>query len=104
MTQAASAWRQQQQEQQRRQEEHARQQKLEVLALRKNQVWDEIDVLIEEKQAKPYEQAVQHLKDLRDLTAYQGNMNSFGKRMAEIAHTYANRPALLRRLQAARLV
>jgi hypothetical protein len=60
--------------------------------------------LIEEKQAKPYDQAASLLTDLRELAIYQGDTDRYAKRVADIARTYANRPALLRRLQKAGLL
>lgn len=104
LLEAAALWRQQKKEQERRRTERARQQKLADLALRERQVWAQVDALIEEKQAKPYDQAVTLLTDLRDLAIHQGDTDGFAKRVADIARTYANRPALLRRLQKAGLL
>jgi uncharacterized protein YjiS (DUF1127 family) len=104
LLEAAELWRQQKKEQERRRTERARQQKLADLALRERQVWVEIGSLIEEKQAKPYDQAVTLLTDLRELAIYQGDTDGFAKRVDDIARTYANRPALLRRLQKAGLL
>jgi hypothetical protein len=53
------------------------------------------------KQSKPYDEAVSHLIDLRDLADYQGDRSAFDKRIQEIQQQYSTRPGLLSRMQKA---
>jgi hypothetical protein len=74
------------------------------LAAREPQVWQEIEVLLEEKKASAYDSAVKLLRDLRDLATSRGEAVGFQQRMADIERTYSNRSALLRRLRQSRLI
>jgi hypothetical protein len=51
--------------------------KMESLAAREAQLWQEIVDLLEQKTGSAYEQAVQHLADLRDLAQHQGEQTAF---------------------------
>ena len=82
----------------------ARQRELERFAPKKNMIWDKIERLIEEKKATAYKNAIDHLKDLRDLAEYQGKLKKFSDRLANIKQTYSNRPALIRRMREAKLI
>lgn len=77
--------------------------KMESLAAREAQLWQEIVDLLEQKTASAYEQAVQHLADLRDLAQHQGEQTAFQTRLNKIYRDYHNRSALLRRLHQAKL-
>ena len=81
-----------------------RQKYLKSLKPREAQLWDTIHELIARKQAIPYDQAVQHLIDLRDLAQLEGNTTLFQSRLRQIENDYANRPGLLRRMQEAKLI
>lgn len=78
-------------------------QKMESLAVRETQLWQEIVELLEQKTARTYEQAVQHLADLRDLAQHQGEQATFQIRLNKIYQDYHNRSALIRRLHQAKL-
>ncbi|MDI6791991.1 MAG: hypothetical protein QME81_03870 [bacterium] len=104
LIEAAEIWRQKKKEENRRKADLARQRKLEALAGKERQVWEEIEVLIEEKKAKSYERAVELLTDLRDLAKYQGDLERFRNRLTEIERTYSNRSALLRRMRQSKLI
>ncbi len=81
-----------------------RQKHLKSLKPREAKLWDTIHELIAHKQAIPYDQAVQHLIDLRDLAQLEGNTTLFQSRLRQIENDYANRPGLLRRMQEAKLI
>jgi hypothetical protein len=81
-----------------------RQKYLKSLKPREAKLWDTIHELIARKQAIPYDQAVQHLIDLRDLAQLEGNTTLFQSRLRQIENDYANRPGLLRRMQEAKLI
>lgn len=80
-----------------------RRQYLESLKPQKGKIWETIEDLIACKQAKPYDQAVQSLTDLRDLAELEGESAIFRSRMKQMKADYANRPGLLRRMDAAKL-
>jgi len=74
-------------------------QKLESLPKRKDKIWEQVFVAIALKQSKPYDQAVAHLVDLRDLAEYQGKLAEFQASIKQIQKNYSNRPGLISRLQ-----
>ena len=95
------------QEQRQRQEKlaakQARRKYLETLVSQEATLWDSVFELIAKKQAQPYEQAVAHLVDLRDLAQHQGRPELFQRRLKQIWRDYSNRPGLLRRLEKVKL-
>lgn len=84
--------------------EAAKRRRLEALAPKSENLWQEIYRLIEFKQAKPYDEAVAHLQELRDLAEYQDSLESFLSRIEQIQRQYSNRPGLLTRLRNAQLL
>ena len=85
-------------------ERQARIQKLEVLAKKKDKVWEQVFEAIALKQAKPYDQAVANLIDLRDLAEYQGKLEEFQASINQIQKDYSKRPGLISRLKKAGLL
>lgn len=77
---------------------------LESLKSQQGQIWETIQDLIARKQAKPYEQAIQHLIDLRDLAALEGNSDIFQSRIRQMQADYSTRTGLLRRMREAKLL
>ena len=77
---------------------------LESLKPRKAQIWKTIEDLIARKQAQPYEQAIQHLLDLRDLAELKGDSAMFQSRIQQLKAEYSNRSGLLRRMREAKLL
>lgn len=61
-------------------------------------------MLIEAKKAAEYDQAVQCLKDLRDLAVRSGGIDQFRERVAELRALNPGKQALLKRLDQARLL
>ena len=76
---------------------------LEALAKRKDETWAKVEALIEQKQAKPYDEAVGLLIKLRDLAEYQEEEAAFRQRLNDIYQRYSRRSGLLRRLRDAGL-
>jgi hypothetical protein len=76
---------------------------LEALAKREVQTWDEVDALIQQTQAKAYDEAVRLLLKLRELARHQGQEATFQQRLNRICEQYRKRSALLRRLHEAGL-
>ena len=81
-----------------------RHQYLETLKPQQAQIWDTIDGLIARKQAQPYQQAIQHLIDLRDLAELEGKLAIFQARIRQMQADYSNRSGLLRRMREAKLL
>lgn len=81
-----------------------RHQYLETLKPQQAQIWETIDGLIARKQAQPYQQAVQHLTDLRDLAELEGKSAIFQARIRQMQADYSNRSGLLRRMREAKLL
>jgi len=77
--------------------------KMESLATREAQIWQEIIELIGRKTGSAYQEAVDHLKDLRDLAKHQGEESAFQARLNTIYRDYSRYSALLRRLRSAGL-
>ena len=77
---------------------------LESLKPQRSQIWETVEALIARKQAKPYEQAIQHLVDLRDLAALEGNLAAFRSRIRQMQADYSNRSGLLKRMRKAKLL
>ena len=78
--------------------------KLEALAGREEETWDEVEALIQQSQAKPYDQAVNLLLQLSDLAEYQDREAAFGDRLASLCDRYRRRYALMGRLREAGLI
>ena len=76
---------------------------LEELAKQEHQIWQDIDVLIQKKQSKPYDEAVQLLVKLQELAVYKEQEAVFQERLNQICEQYSRRHGLLRRLREADL-
>jgi hypothetical protein len=83
--------------------ERKRIRELEDLARREDAVWREVEMLIEHKQRKSYQQAVALLENLRDLAVYQETLSEFSARIREIRDQYAQRPSLIEQMDRAKL-
>jgi hypothetical protein len=83
--------------------ERKRIQELDDLAKREESTWLSVDNLLEQKQAKPYDEAVALLVKLRDLATYQNKLADFERRIADIRSRCSRRPSLLERFRKARL-
>jgi len=77
---------------------------LKALAGREDEAWREVDALIQQSQAKAYDEAVQLLKKLGDLAEHQGRRSAFEEHLGQIHDRYSRRSALLRRLREAGLI
>ena len=81
----------------------ARAKYLDGLAGREEELWRQIDSLVEMKRAKEYDQAVQLLQDLHDFNALQERIDAFADRLSLFQERYATRRGLLERLDRAGL-
>jgi len=112
-----SAWNRQTQEKQRRAAEKrarekarkekeaaaARQAYLDGLAQRAPQAWQQVEALIQTRQPKRYDEAVQLLRDLCDLADCQGKTAEARARLQVLRDAHTGKPSLLRRLDEAGL-
>lgn len=77
----------------------ARKRHLESLVGREASMWKKVEELIAAKQSKKYDEAVQHLIDLRDLAAEHNNQSEFQKQMMALRSAHAAKKNLLDRMQ-----
>ncbi|GAB63942.1 MAG: hypothetical protein DWB56_03150 [Candidatus Jettenia sp.] len=104
LIQAVEEWRDRKQKNKQRKAELVRKRWLEELGGKENEMWQQVESLIEEKKPKSYDSALALLKDLRELAEYRGKLEEFKQRVAEIQQTYSNRPALRDRIRHAKLI
>lgn len=74
---------------------------LEALAPKEVTMWQEVFRLIELKQSKAYDQAIEYLIDLRDLAEQQETLPQFIARIKKMQHDYSSRSGLMSRLHQA---
>ena len=79
--------------------ERQRIKKLKNLAIQEEQTWQRVERLIQQSQAKPYDQAVELLVNLKELAEYQGTQSIFRRRINQLIGTYKRRSALMRRFE-----
>jgi hypothetical protein len=77
----------------------ARKRHLESLVGREASVWAKVEEFIATKQSKKYDEAVQHLIDLRDLAAERTNQSEFQKQVIILRSAHAAKKSLLDRMQ-----
>jgi hypothetical protein len=77
---------------------------LKALAQREDETWREVDALIQQSNAKAYDEAVRLLKRLKDLARYQRQEEVFEGHMRILCDLYKRRSALMRRLREAKLI
>ena len=92
------------QEQELKAAKEARNRQLLALVPKEAKLWEEVFRLIAFKQSKSYDDAIAHLRNLRDLAEHQGQLDKFKLRVQEMQTDYSNRPGLLSRLQKAGLL
>lgn len=100
---AAEEERHRKRKEQAQEAERQRMIKLEALAKRENETWQEVERLIQKSQAKPYDQAVALLVDLKALAEYQGKKDMFRLSINQLITKYRRRSGLMRRFERAGL-
>jgi hypothetical protein len=78
--------------------------RLELLAKNKNTVWEKVYKLIDETNANAYDRAVKQLKELHELSKYQGEEELFEQQIAKIQSTYPRRQSLLIKMRSVGLL
>jgi hypothetical protein len=76
---------------------------LDGLVGREAELWRQVEVLVDTKRPKEYDQATGLLVDLRDLAARQNQPEQFERLLADLVARHAKKPAFLNRLSQARL-
>lgn len=66
-------------------------------------LWQRVEALIESKQSTKYNQAVQLITDLHDLSARSKTTQAFDTRLRQLLSQYGRRPSLRKRLEKAGL-
>ncbi len=82
----------------------ARKRYLTTLRGQEEALWRKVDDLIEQRHASAYQEAVERLKDLRDLAEGDGAPALFSARLQRLREQHGRKAALLRRLDQAGLV
>lgn len=77
--------------------------RLDELAPREDQAWQEVDELIAATTPREYDQAVALLTDLRALAHREERGDAFAQRLQRLRQRHQRKPSLLRRLDQARL-
>jgi hypothetical protein len=77
---------------------------LEALAHRGDDVWREVDALVQQSQAQAYDQAVRLLEKLKELAVYRKQEAAFEGHLSQICDVYRRRSALMKRLRRAGLI
>ncbi|MGH2460087.1 MAG: hypothetical protein ACRDIY_14625 [Chloroflexota bacterium] len=81
----------------------ARAKYLDGMAGREEELWRRVETLVKVKRAAEYDQAVQYLRDLRDLAARANAISAFQARLAELRGRHTRQPSFLERLTRAGL-
>ncbi len=76
---------------------------LQDFAAHSAQAWHDVVALTEQKQSRPYDEAVALLGKLRDLAEFQDDLPAFQTKLASLRAQYARRPGLQDRLRKAGL-
>ena len=77
--------------------------KMETIAAKEAQLWQEVMNLIGSKSVKAYDQAVEHLKDLSELAKHRGEEVIFQARLNKIYQDYRKLSGLTSRLRQAKM-
>lgn len=85
-------------EQERLVAERAQRLKMEELARREHEVWDDVIRLIEVKKVQAYDHAMELMRELRALALYQGRMETFQRRIEEICRDYSRLSSLMSKI------
>jgi len=76
---------------------------MEALAIREAETWQEVESLVEMKQPKQYETAVQMLAKLKELSEFRNLKADYRQRLNILCERYRNRSGFKRRVQRAKL-
>ncbi len=77
---------------------------MEALAGREEEIWQEVESLVESKQPKHYEVAVQLLARLKELSEFRDLKADYRQRLSILCERFRNRPGLQSRIQQAKLL
>jgi hypothetical protein len=84
--------------------EEARDRRLAELSAREAAAWRDVETLIGMKQPRKYDQAIELLRDLRDLCQREGRAEEARARIAELRSEHEKKGRLIDRLRAAGLL
>jgi hypothetical protein len=90
-------------ERQAREQARKRAEHLDALARREAAAWRQVETLIATKRPKDYDQAVELLKDLRDVAERAGRRDKAVTRIRQLREQHAGKPSLMKRFDQAGL-
>ncbi|MDP2663358.1 MAG: hypothetical protein Q8R28_21795, partial [Dehalococcoidia bacterium] len=76
---------------------------LDGLSGREEEVYRQIEALIETRNPTQHDQAIELLKDLKDLSTRMGRAGPFKTKLGQLCDRHSKKPSLLRRIDDARL-
>ena len=82
----------------------AKARRLDALAARPVEAWEDVSRLVESKKPTAYDQAVALLEDLRALADREGRATTFAARLGELRRLHARKPTFIERLTKAGLL
>jgi hypothetical protein len=81
----------------------AHERRLDELAQRREQAWQQVSVLIEAKKPREYDEAVTILTNLQALSRREGRVEDFAQRFRDLREQHIRKPSLLQRFEKAGL-
>jgi len=81
----------------------AKAKRLDALATRKSAAWLQVKQLVDSKQPKAYDEAVELVADLRDLAARERDDTDFASCIRALREAHAKKPSFIKRLDEAGL-
>lgn len=101
---AAEKHHEREKEDERRRKLIARQQALEAMSSKKENMWLQVETLVAAKIASSYNKATELLVDLRDLAAMEGESTVFQQRVKTLAQRITSQKAMLDRMHKAQII
>lgn len=86
-------------EQKRQEAARHREFHLKQLSQRKEATWHTIDQLVQQGQAKSYDQAAEHLYDLQEIANHEGELELFNEKLQALIIQYQRRRKFIERLE-----
>jgi hypothetical protein len=76
----------------------AREKRLDALALREDEAWQRVQMLIEARKPAEYDEAVRLLKDLKEVGGRRGRSEAFDQRVLQLRALHSKKVSLIQRL------
>jgi hypothetical protein len=102
-TQLAAQRRAQEEVRRERAQAAARTRHLAAMAPRQEQIWEHVHAAISTRQPAQYDEAVELMRDLREVSEQEQRLDVFDRRLAELCQQHSKKQSLLQRLEHAGL-